>query len=154
MGLFVSILCGTLCASWTCKSISFTKLGKFYFIIFSNGFRIFCSFFSSSWHPYDTNVGPLEVFPKAVYTILVFWGFFFLLVLIGFFASLHSKSFTWFSASFTLLLYHCKFFLTLISVSFISDWIFFMLLRSSLSSLSILITSVLNSASDKLLISF
>ena len=40
-----------------------------------------------------------------------------------------------------------------INESFISDWIFFMLLRSPLSSLGILITSVLNSASDRLLIS-
>ena len=40
-----------------------------------------------------------------------------------------------------------------VSVSFISDLLFFQAVRSSLSSLSILITSVLNSASDRLLIS-
>ena len=40
MGLFASILFGTLCASWTCMSIFFTKLGKFSFIIFSNRFPI------------------------------------------------------------------------------------------------------------------
>ena len=38
--LFAPILFGTLCASWTCMSISFTKLGKFSFIIFSNRFPI------------------------------------------------------------------------------------------------------------------
>ena len=32
--LFTSILFGTLCGSWTCMSISFTKLRKFSFIIF------------------------------------------------------------------------------------------------------------------------
>ena len=38
--LFGSNLFGPLCASWTCMSISFVKLGKFSFIIFS-----FLSFF-------------------------------------------------------------------------------------------------------------
>ena len=48
VGFFASILNGTLCASWTCKSVSFTKLGKFSFIIFSNRFPISCSFSSPS----------------------------------------------------------------------------------------------------------
>ena len=39
--LVVSILGGTLCASLACKSISFTKLGKFSFIIFPNRFSFF-----------------------------------------------------------------------------------------------------------------
>ena len=42
---------------------------------------------------------------------------------------------------------------TVVSEFFVSDWIFFMLLRSSLSSSSILIPSGLNSAFDRLLIS-
>ena len=46
----------------------------------------------------------------------------------------------------------CELFFILVSVSFVSDWIFFMLLSSSLSSLSILLTSVFNSVSDRLLI--
>ena len=70
-----------------------------------------------------------------------------------FFASLHSKSLIWFSASSTLLLFPCKLFFILNTISFISDWIYFMMLRPSLSSLSILITSVLNSLSERLLIS-
>ena len=45
----------------------------------------------------------------------------------------------------------CKLFFISISVYFVSDWVFFMLLRSSLSSLSILINSVVNSASDRCL---
>ena len=34
---------GTLWISWTCMSISFARLGKFSFIIFSNKFLISCS---------------------------------------------------------------------------------------------------------------
>ena len=43
VGLFASILFGTLHGSWTCMSISFTKLRKFSFITFSNRFPNFCS---------------------------------------------------------------------------------------------------------------
>ena len=39
---------GTLYVSWTCMCISFTKLGKFSFIIFSNKFSVSCSSFSHS----------------------------------------------------------------------------------------------------------
>ena len=46
VGLFASILFGILCASWTCMSISFTKLGKISFNIFSNRFPISCCFYS------------------------------------------------------------------------------------------------------------
>ena len=34
VGLLASIMFGTFCASWTCMSVSFTKSGKFPFIIF------------------------------------------------------------------------------------------------------------------------
>ena len=47
VGLFASIIIGTLCASWTCMSVSFTKLGKFSFTIFSGRSPISCSFSSS-----------------------------------------------------------------------------------------------------------
>ena len=62
-----------------------------------------------------------------------------------FFVPLYSKS-IWFLPSSTLLLIPYKFFLT--------DWIFFMLLRFSLNSLSSLITVVLNSASSRLSLFF
>ena len=43
---------GTLWASWiSWKSISFARLGKFYFIIFSNKFSVSCSSFSPSGTP-------------------------------------------------------------------------------------------------------
>ncbi|KAF6088476.1 hypothetical protein HJG60_008301 [Phyllostomus discolor] len=71
-----------------------------------------------------------------------------------FFASWCSKSLILFLSSSTLLSFPCKLFFISISVSaFVSTWIFFMLLRSSLSFLSIFTTSVLNSASDRLHIS-
>ena len=43
-----SVLFGTLCAFWTFMTISFSKLGEFSFIIFSNRFPIYCSFSSPS----------------------------------------------------------------------------------------------------------
>ena len=50
--LFGSYFFGTLWASWTSwKSISFTRLGKFPFIIFSNKFSISCSCSSPSGTP-------------------------------------------------------------------------------------------------------
>ena len=60
-------------------SVSFAKLGKFYFIILSNRFAISCSFFF--WHPYDMNVGLLEIVPR--YFFILFsscsdWWFVFL----------------------------------------------------------------------------
>ena len=85
--------------------------------------------------------------------IFFFTLFFFLLFWLVVFCFLCSKSLIWFSASSTLLFFPCKLFFISVSVSFVSDWIYFMLLRSSLSSLSILITSVLNSASGRLLTS-
>ena len=70
-----------------------------------------------------------------------------------FFASLCSISLILFLASSTILVFSYELFIISISVSFVSAWIFYMLLRFSLSSLSILITSVLNSASDRLVVS-
>ena len=83
--LSVSILFGALWASWTCMPISFTKVGKFSFIIFSNKFSISCFLFSFQ-HCYDFNVGTFEVVPEATYPILVFLNsFFFLLFWLNFF---------------------------------------------------------------------
>ena len=69
VGLFASILFGTLCASWTCMSTS-PNQGSFfhYFSKQISNFLLFLFF----WHPYDANVGMLEVVPEAAYTILIF----------------------------------------------------------------------------------
>ena len=152
VGLFVSILFWTLCASWTYMSISFARLGKFS-IIFSNRFTISCSFsfpLASLWCKYWNTWSC----PRGSLAYPCFLdSFFLLLVLIGCFCFLMFQNA---DLIFQLhLLYSCfpVNCTSFHSVSFISDWIIFMLLRSSLSSLSTLITSVLNSASDRLLIS-
>ena len=64
-------------------SISFTKLGKFSFIIVSDRFPISYSLLLLA--PHDTNVGPLEVVPEAPYSIYHFLldSFCLLVVLIG-----------------------------------------------------------------------
>ena len=65
VSLFASISCGTLCTSWTGMSISFTKLGKYFLIIFSQQISNFLFFLFSFWHPYDKKVGTLEVVLEA-----------------------------------------------------------------------------------------
>ena len=152
--LFASIFLGTLCASQTCMSVSFTKLGNFFFSLFFQVDLQFLALFSS---PSGTPMIQMLECLKLSQRLLILSSF--LKVLFSscsdwlFFASLCSKSLIWFSASSPLLLFPCKFFFISIRVSFVYGWIIFMLLRSSLSSLSILVTSVLNSASDRLLIS-
>ena len=67
-------LFGTLWASWISMPISFTRLGKFYFIIFSNKFLISCS--SSS--P-DTPMIPMLERLKLSQRFLSFSSFFWIL---------------------------------------------------------------------------
>ena len=86
VGLFVSILLRTLCASQTCISTSFTKLGKFSFIIFPNRFPISCSFFSPSGTSMMQMLECLKLSQRLLtlsLLLLLLFGFFFLLVLIG-----------------------------------------------------------------------
>ena len=77
--LFGFIFFGTLCASWICMSSSFIRLGKFSDIIFSKVCNFLLSLFSFQ-HPHSVNVGFLVVVPEALYTLLVFFGFFFFLL--------------------------------------------------------------------------
>ena len=79
--------------------------------------------------------------PRASLTYPRVFGFFFLLAVLieCFVSSLYSKSLIWFLASLTLLLFPWKLFFMSISLPFVSDWIFFMLLRSSLNFLSTVI---------------
>ena len=129
--LFPSILFGLLWASWTSMSASFIKLGRFSFSIFSNRFLMSCSFSSSSgipkmrcWYAWHWPRGSLH-YPHF------FWILFSSCSDWLFFVSLCSKSFIWFLASSTLLLFPCQLFFISVSVSFVSEWMFFMLLRSS-----------------------
>ena len=102
-------------------SISFTKLGKFSFIIFSNIFSISCSFSSLSGTPDDVSVGVLEVVPEAPYTILVSFGFLFFPSCsswLGFFCFLMFQTIDLTLSITTLLLISCKLFFISIIVSF------------------------------------
>ena len=72
--LFGFILFGTLCASWTFLH-QITEIFFHYFFQISN----FLLFLFSFWHPYEVNVGMLEVVPDAAYTILIFMDYFFFL---------------------------------------------------------------------------
>ena len=150
VGLGGFILVGTFCASWTCMSISSTKLGKFSVNIFSNRFSISCSLslllptppWCECWNAWSCPRG------SSHYPHFFFWFLLLLVILIGYFLLPYISN-CWVDSRLHPL-YHwfllkCSFFS--ISVSFISDWILFMLLKLSLSSLSILTTSVLNFAS-------
>ena len=142
VGLVAFILFGTLCASWTCMFISFTKLGKFSFIIISNRFPIPCYFFSPSGTPM---MWMLDLF-KLSQRLLILYSFF-----LASFFFLFWLLF-WFLPLFILLLFSCKLFF--ISISILDFWLdLFYAVEVSLSSLSILINSVLNAASNRLLIS-
>ena len=81
LGLFASILFGTLCASWTCRSISLTKLGEFSFIIFSDGFPISCSYSSPSGTPMRPMLDLLKL-SHRLFILSSFFKFFFLLVVL------------------------------------------------------------------------
>ena len=165
--IFGFILFGTLCTSWTCMFIFFTKLGDFSVIIFSNRLSISCSLSSllaplccECWYAWICPRGSLH-YPHVL-------GFIFLLVVLieFFFVSLYTKSLIWVLAH---PLYcwwpiNCSS-LQLVYPSFPNGyflWLFYMVffyavevLSSSappLSSFSILITSVLNSACSRWLI--
>ena len=84
--LFGSNFFGTLWASWTSwKSISFTRLGKFSFIIFSNKFFHFLLLFFSFWHPYNLDIGTFPVLKEVQKPLFIFFFEFLFLhsVLVG-----------------------------------------------------------------------
>ena len=150
--LFGSNLFEILCASWTCMSISFTQLVKFSLILFSNKFSISCSCSSPSGTPMIQVLVCLRDIPEAPYTILIFLNsFFFLLLWLNAYFFLMFQIIDLNPSSFPSLLVPCGFFFISLSRACISS---LMLSPYSVSSLSILITSVLNSASDSWLSPF
>ena len=83
--LFGSNLTGTLYASRTCMFISFVKLGKFPFIIFSCRYSISCSFFSPSGTPGMYLLLDLLKLSQRLLILSSFFNVFLLVVLIFFF---------------------------------------------------------------------
>ena len=87
-GLFLFLLIGTLCPSWTCMNFSLIKLRKFSIITFSNRFYIPCSsscpsgipiiwillFFMLPW----TSFNSFSFFLSLFFLFLLFLGVFFL----------------------------------------------------------------------------
>ena len=103
VGLFASILFGTLCASWTGMSISFNKLGKFSLTIFPARFRSSCTFPSSSGSPVMQMLDFLKLAQRLLILPSFFWILFSSCFMWLFFASLCSRSLIWFLISSTLL---------------------------------------------------
>ena len=84
MVLFRSNFFGTLCASWTYMSISFSKLRNFSFLIFSNKFSISCCSSSPSVTPMIWMLARMEISQSLLKLSLFFFLILFLLsVLVG-----------------------------------------------------------------------
>ena len=84
--LFGFILYGTLCASWTWLTISFSMLEKSSTIISSKIFSypFFFSFFF--WDPYNSNVVAFDIVPEVFETVLSsFHSFCFILLFRSYF---------------------------------------------------------------------
>lgn len=75
-GLFGFTLFWTLCASWACATLSFSRLGTFSIIISSNSFSVPCSL-----PPLPS--GALDVVPGAPQAFLTSWIFFSFALLTG-----------------------------------------------------------------------
>ena len=87
LGIFLLgfFLYGTLCASWTWLTISFSMLGKFSTII-SKHFLIQFLFLFFFWDLYNLNVGAFDIVPEVSETILgSFQSFYFILLFRSYF---------------------------------------------------------------------
>nr|KAF6304019.1 hypothetical protein mMyoMyo1_008998 [Myotis myotis] len=118
--LFGFLLFGVLCASWTCKSISLTRWGKFSVIISSNRFSISCSL-SSSGTPIILMLVRLKLFQRLL-TLSSYFQILFSFCFSSwvFFASSHFESLTRFLHSSGLLFGVCIIFFISVSVCLIS----------------------------------
>ena len=141
---------GTLWASWTSwKSISFARLGKFSFIICSNKFSISWSSSSPSGTPMIQLLECLKLSWRFLSLSSLFWFFFLHSVLVGclFLPFVPNRWFESLLPPFTIGFLYILLYFPLRGLHF------FILCPSSINSVSILITSVLNSASDRFSIS-
>ncbi|KAF6384984.1 hypothetical protein mRhiFer1_008837 [Rhinolophus ferrumequinum] len=158
VGLFGFILVGILCTSWACMLVSFIRLGKVSDIITSNMFSIPCFLSSPSSIPMMHMVLHLMLSQRSLKPSSLFFILFsFCCSVWVIAANLSSKSLIRSSASSNLLVIPSSEFFISVIVFFISNWLFIMIslsfFMSSLSSLNILIISVLNSVSDRLVTS-
>ena len=85
LGVFLLgfILYGTLCASWTWLTISFSMLGKFSTIISSKIFLIPFLFLFFFWNSYNLNVDAFDTVPEVSETILSSFHSFSFILLFG-----------------------------------------------------------------------
>ena len=143
---------GTLWVSWTSwKSISFTRLRKFSFIMFSNKFSISCCCSSPSGTPMIRMLECLKMSCRSL-SFSLFW------ILISsfcsgwmFLSSFWSKSLIWVLVSFpSLLIPPYIFFFISLCIAFISS---FILQLSSINSVSIWLPVFWTLPSDRLSIS-
>ena len=161
VGLFASIIIGILCASSTHMSISFTKLRNFSFIIFSSRFPISCSFSFPSGTPMRWMLDLLKLSQRLLILSSFFWillpsscSAWFVCLFVCFLVSNvpNHWSDTWLHSFYCCFLVYCSLFQlvypSFLTGSFLGSW------GSLLSSLSTFILSVLNFASDRLLIHF
>ena len=126
MFLLGPILFGTLCASWTWLTISFSMLGKF-----SHTFS--CFFFFPSGTPYNSNVGVFDTVPEVSETILgSFHSFYFILLFRSYFLNFIFSSLTHSSASDILWLIPSRVFLISVIMLSVSICLFFISSRSLL----------------------
>ena len=143
---------GTLWASWTSRmSISFARLREFSFIICSNKFSISCCSSFPSGTPMIWMLECLKLSRRFLSLSSFFW------IIVSsfcsgwlFISSFWPKSLTWVPISFPSLLVPYIFFFISLCLAFT---FFSILWPYSTISVSILITSGLNSASHKLTIS-
>ena len=121
---FGSNLFGTVCVSWTYMSISFSILGKFSFIIFSNKFSISCpSSFPSAIHMIWM-LGCLKMSQRLLILFFFFFKLFLHAVLIECLVLPYIQNhFICILASSPSLLVPCRFFFMSLSVNFTSSFI-------------------------------
>ena len=126
LGLFLLgfILYGTLCASCTRLTISFSIWGKFSTIISLKNFLIPFLFLFFFWDCYNSNVSALDIVPEVSETILSsFHSFYFICSSEVISTVVSSKSLISSSASDILLLIPSRVFLISVIVSFVSMFI-------------------------------
>ena len=149
--LFGFNLFGTLCAFWTCIIYFLCQIGKFSFIIFSNKFSVSCSSSSPSGTPMIWTLEHWKLSQRFLSLFSFLWipvsslcsGWMFI-------SSFYSKWLIWVPVSFPLQLIPCIYSFISRCIAFTSS---FILWPYSTISVGILITSVLNSSSDRLAIS-